>query len=149
MRSPLLPLVGSVALTASALLPWLRLGDVGLAGVPDPAGYFVLVLGVVGVCLSVIRILTRRDTGQWLMLVGLAALTTLVVVWRTGPQTVADRAQAHAEAVAIVDNVPAPPVPVVGIGYGLMLGLAGAATIAVAGLTGAFGSVEPEQRPGL
>ena len=99
VRSSLLSLIGSIAVAAAAFLPWLRLGDVGLSGMPDPAGYFVLVLGVAGVFLSVIRLLTRRDTGQWLILVGLAALTTLVVVWRTGPQTVADRAQAHAEAL--------------------------------------------------
>ena len=136
MRSPLLPLVGSVALTASAFLPWIRLGAVGLAGIPDPTGYFVLVLGVVGVLLSVVRVLTRRDTRQWLMLVGLAALTALVVVWQTGPRTVADRAQAHAEAVALVDNVPLLPVPSVSLGYGLVFGLLGAAVLTIAGLTG-------------
>ena len=64
---------------------------------------------------------------------------TLAVVWLTGPATIADRAQARAQAVALVDNVPMQPVPPVGVGVGLILGLAGAATIAAAGF--------PTQRP--
>ena len=42
MRSSILSLIGSIALAASAFLPWLRLGNVGLPGIPDPAGFFVL-----------------------------------------------------------------------------------------------------------
>ena len=139
MRSSILSLIGSIALAASAFLPWFRLEDVGLAGIPDPAGFFVLGLGLFGVILSLIRVFLRRDTRQWLALVGLAGLTTLVVVWQTGPRTIEDRAQAHAEAVAIVDNVTAQPVPAVGVGYGLLLGLAGAAVVTVTGFTGVFG----------
>ena len=136
MGSPLLPLVASLALAASTFLPWLRLGDVGLAGVPDPAGFFVLALGVAGVVLSAMRMFARRDTRRWLMLVGMAGLTALIVVWRTGPTTIADRAQAHAEAVALVDNVPMQPVPAVHIGVGVLLGLVSAAAILAAGLSG-------------
>ena len=134
MRRPCyLALVGCVALVAATFLPWLRLGDIGLAGMPDAAGFFVLALGVLGLLLSLVSILTRRDTRPGLVLVGLAGLTTLAVVWLTGPATIADRAQARAEAVALVDNVPMQPVPPVGVGVGLILGLAGAATIAAAG----------------
>ena len=129
-----LAVVGSAALAAAAFLPWLRLGDIGLVGIPDPAGFFVLALGVLGLLLSLSSIATRRDTRPALVLVGLAGLTTLAVVWVTGPGTIADRAQARAEAVALVDNVPVQPVPPVGVGVGLLLGLAGAATIAAAGL---------------
>lgn len=136
MGSPLLPLVASLALAASAFLPWLRLGDIGLAGVPDPAGLFVLALGVVGAVFSLMRLLKRSETRQWLMLVGMAGLTVLIVVWRTGPETIADRAQAHAEAVALVDNVPMQPVPVVRIGAGLWLGLVSSAALLAAGLSG-------------
>lgn len=127
-------LVGSVALAVATFLPWLRLGDIGLAGIPDPAGLFVLALGGVGLLLSLVSILTRRDTRPGLVLVGLAGLTTLAVVWLTGPATIADRAQARAEAVALVDNVPIQPVPPVGVGFGLLLGIAGAATITAVGL---------------
>ena len=143
MGSPLFPLVASLALAAAAFLPWLRLGDVGLAGVPDPAGFFVLALGVLGVALSLMRLLARSDTRRWLMLVGMAGLTVLIVVWRTGPETIADRAQAHAEAVALVDNVPMQPVPAVRLGLGLWLGLAGSAALLVAGLSGIL------PRPGI
>jgi hypothetical protein len=136
MGSPLFALVASLALAASAFLPWLRLGDVGLAGVPDPAGLFVLALGVLGAGLSLMRLLARRDTRRWLMLVGMAGLTGLIVVWRTGPPTIADRAQAHAEAVALVDNVPMQPVPGVRLGSGLWLGLVSSAALLVAGLNG-------------
>lgn len=132
-RSHYLALVGSVALAAATFLPWLRLGEVGLAGIPDPAGFFVLALGVVGLLLSLVSILTRRDMRPGLVLVGLAGLTTLAVVWLTGPATIADRAQARAEAVALVDNVPAQPVPPVGVGFGLIVGIAAAAAIGAAG----------------
>ena len=135
MRRPYyLALVGGIALAVSVFLPWLRLGDIGLAGIPDPAGFSVLALGVLGLLLSLVGILTRRDTRPGIVLVGLAGLTTLAVVWLTGPATIADRAQARAEAVALVDNVPAQPVPPVGVGIGLIVGIAGAATIAAAGL---------------
>lgn len=136
MRSPFMPLVASLVLAASSFLPWLRLGDVGLAGVPDPTGFFVLALGVLGVGLALTRIIARRAMQQWLLLVGMAALTTLIVVWRTGPTTIADRALAHAEAVALVDNVPMQPVPEVAVAYGLVLGLAAALAVFVAGMNG-------------
>ena len=127
-------LVGCIALTLGAFLPWLRVGDVGLPGIPDPAGYFIVAVGVLGVLLSAVGLRTNRNTMQGLMLVGLAALTTLIVVWRTGSATVADRAQARAEAVALVDNVPVQPPPPVRVGYGLFVGLAGAASVAGVGL---------------
>lgn len=139
MRRPyVVSLFGCLALVAATFLPWLQLGDIGFPGIPDPAGYFVLGLGVLGVLLSSVGLFTRRGTQQALLLVGLAGLTTLAVIWMTGPATIADRAQARAEAVALVDNVPAQPVPAVGVGVGLILGLAAAATIAAVGLAGAF-----------
>jgi hypothetical protein len=71
---------------------------------------------------------------QGVMLVGLAALTTLIVVWRSGAATVADRVQARAEAMALVDNVPVQPAPPVGVGFGLLVGLAGAVSVAAVSL---------------
>ena len=130
-------LIGSVALAAAAFLPWLRLGEVRLPGIPDPAGFFVLGLGVLGSLLSGVGIITRRNTRQALVLVGLAGLTTLVVVWLRGPATIADRAQARAEAIALVDNVAIQPVPTVRIGTGLLLGIAASSIVAAVGLIGA------------
>ena len=141
MRSPsVVRLAASVVLAGSTFLPWLRLGDVGLAGVPDPAGYFVLGLGVAGVILTVAGRLARRSLHHAFMLLGLAGLTTLVVVWRIGPSTIADRAQAHAEAVALVNNVAAQPVPPVTVGPGLWLGLAASVVLAALGLSRALRS---------
>ena len=142
MRFSILSLIGSIALAASAFLPWLRLGDVGLPGIPDPAGFFVLALGIVSLLLSGSAVFTRRDVRPWLVLVGLAGLTTLLVVWRTGPATIADRALSRAEAVSIVDGVAIQPVPPVGVGLGLVLGLVGAAAVAAGGAGG--GGTRPE-----
>ena len=135
MRSSILSLIGSIALAAAAFLPWLRLGDVGLPGIPDPAGFFVLALGIVSLLLSGAGAFTRRDVRPWLVLVGLAGVTTLAVVWRTGPTTIADRALSRAEAVSIVDGVPIQPVPPVRVGLGLILSLVGAAAVAVGGVS--------------
>jgi hypothetical protein len=134
-RSYVVSLAGCTAVTLAAFLPWLRIGDVGIQGVSDPAGYFVLGVGILGVLLSVVGMRSGRNTMQGVMLVGLAALTTLVVVWRSGSATVADRVQARAEAVALVDNVPVQPAPPVRVGSGLLLGLAGALSAAAAGLS--------------
>lgn len=134
-RPHFVSLAGSAALAGAAFLPWLRLGDVGLTGLPDPAGFFVLGLGILGVVLSAIGLRPGRDTRPWLVLVGLAGATTLVLVWMTGPGTVAERAQARAEAVALVDNVAVEPPPPVRIGAGVLVGLAGAALVVAAGMT--------------
>ncbi len=131
-----LALLGSVVVTGAAFLPWFHVGVVGLPGVPDPAGYFVAAMGVTGAGLSVAGLRTRRDTRQGLVLAGLATLTTLAVAWQVGPATIASRAQARAEAVALVDNVRVEPVPAVGASVGLFGGMLGAAAVAAAGLTG-------------
>lgn len=133
-RSSYLSLAGSLALAGSPFLPWLRIGDVGLRGVPDPAGLFVAAVGGLGVLLSVAGVRRRKGLDAWLVLVGLAGLTTLLVVWMTGPATIADRALARAEAIAIVDNIAMQPVPPVHIGAGLLVGLAGAVLVTVVGI---------------
>lgn len=129
-------LLGSVVLAGAAFLPWFHVGEVGLPGVPDPAGYFVAALGITGAALSLVGLRSSRDTRPGLVLAGLAALTTLAVAWQVGPATIADRAQARADAVALVDGVPAEPVPPVGTSVGLFAGMAGAALVAAAGMTG-------------
>jgi len=135
MRSAFsLGLLASAVLLVSAFLPWLHLGDVGLAGVPDPAGYFVAVTGAVGLLLSGVGLTARRDTRQLLGLAGLAGVTTLLAVWLTGPATVASRALAHAEALALVDHVAMQPPPPVRVGVGLLVGLAASAGLVVVGV---------------
>jgi hypothetical protein len=124
----------SAVLGASAFLPWMRMGDIGLRGVPDPAGYFVLALGALGVLLAAASLAGRRAVRQWLFLVGLAGVTTLAVVWKVGPSTIAARAQAQAQAVALVDNVALQPPPPVTMGAGLLVGLIASAVVAGTGL---------------
>ena len=138
-----LALLGSVVVTGAAFLPWFHVGVVGLPGVPDPAGYFVAAMGLTGAGLSVVGLRTRRDTRQGLVLAGLATLTTLVVAWQVGPATIASRAQARAEAMALVDNVRVDPVPPVGASVGLFGWMLGAAAVAAAGLTGVRRRTEP------
>lgn len=138
MQRHLPPLAGSVLLTASPFLPWLRIGGVSLRGVPDPAGLIVVGVGALGILLSVLCLLRRKPLEPWLMLVGLAGVTTLGVVWMTGPATIADRALARAEAIALVDNVAMQAVPPVRVGIGLLLGLLGAAVVAVHGIGAAW-----------
>lgn len=133
-----LALLGSVVVTTSVFLPWLRIGAVGLRGVPDPAGVFVAAVGAVGVGMSVAGLRGRDRVSPWLVLVGLAAVTTLAVVWMNGPATIADRALARAEAIALVDNVPMQPVPPVRIGAGLVLGLLGGLLVSVVGISAAW-----------
>jgi hypothetical protein len=127
-------IVGALAVAASPLLPWLRVGDVGLRGIPDPAGIFVLALGVVCLILSLAVAPRRKRHPFAQLLAAVAAVTTLAVVWRTAPGTVADRAQAHAQAVALVDNVPVAPVPPVSAGIGIFVGVAGGLVVATAAL---------------
>lgn len=135
-RTPLIGLAGSIVLAVVPFLPWLRLGEVGVTGMPDPAGFFVLALGTVGCALAAVDVISARDMRQWLFLVGLAALTALVVVWWTGPDTIADRALARAQALAIVDKVSFQPPPPVRVGLGLVVGIAAAVVVLVVGATG-------------
>jgi hypothetical protein len=127
---------GGLALVASAFLPWLRIGDVPLAGVPDPAGFFILGLGVAAVVIALIAAVLRPLPPFVVMLAGVAAVSALAVVWRTGPETVAYRALARAEAVALVDSVPVQPVPPVHVGAGVFVGMAGGLAVVLAGVVG-------------
>jgi hypothetical protein len=135
VRAYLLSLVGSVGLVAAAFLPWLRIGQVGLAGVPDPAGFFVAGLGVAGIVLSLVALRGLRSMANALFLVGLAAVTALAVVWWNGPAVVSERAHLRAQAVALVDEVALQQVPPVTVGSGLFVGVASALLVIAAGLS--------------
>ena len=93
-----------------------------------------------GVGMSVLGLRGRDRLAPWLVLVGLAVLTTLTVVWLNGPATIADRALARAEAIALVDRVPLQPVPPVRIGAGLVLGVLGALLVSAVGIRAAWHS---------
>lgn len=122
-------------LAASAFLPWFRVGTLTLAGVPDPAGYFVVAIGAAAIIAAGAGFAVRREPRRELLLVGIAGITTLSVVWWVAPSTLADRALARAEAIAIVDQVPATPPPPIRIGYGVPVGLLAAAALAAVGVS--------------
>ena len=122
-------------LAASAFLPWFRVGALMLAGVPDPAGYFIVAIGAVAILAAAAGIALRREPRRELLLVGIAGITTLSVVWWVAPSTLADRAQARAEAIAIVDQVPTAPPPPIRMGYGVPVGLLAAAALAAVGVS--------------
>ena len=132
-----LSLIASAALMGSTFLPWLWLGDVRIAGIPDPAGYFVAAAGLVGLMLGALGLMSRRHTGAALFLVGLAGATTLALVWITGPSTISERAELHAQAVALVDNVAVQPPPPVRVGAGLIAGMAASCLTMAAGMAAA------------
>ena len=136
MGSPLLPLVASLHSPPPHSLPWFRLGDVGLAGVPDPAGFFVLARRPG--CRALVDATVRQTRHTPMADAHRPRRTDCPdrgVAHR--PVTIADRAQAHA-AIALVDNVPMTPVPAVHLGIGL-LGLVSSAAVLAAGLNESFG----------
>lgn len=137
LLASLVGLVFGVLLAASAFLPWFRVGSATLAGVPDPAGYFVVTIGLIAAIAAGAGIFLRREPRRELLLVGIAGLTALAVVWWVAPSTLADRAQARAEAIAIVDQVQTVAPPTVDVSYGVPVGLFAAAVLAVVGATSA------------
>lgn len=122
-------------LAASAFLPWFRVGSVTLAGVPDPTGYFVLAVGALAAIAAVAGVVARREPRRELLLAGIAGVTALAVVWWVAPSTLADRAQARAEAISIVDQTPLSPPPPIRVGYGVPVGLLAALVLAGVGLS--------------
>ena len=93
------------------------LGDVSVGGVPDPAGLWVLGLGSRRCCWPA-QHLTRKNSRHPLLVVGLAALGILFLAYQWLSRAVSEQAWARAQAIAIVDNVPAQvqPAPLAGVG---------------------------------
>ncbi len=135
MRAYLIPLVAGLTLAASAFLPWVRVGNVTLTGVPDMMGLWVVGLGGVAVVLATLSLITRKNSRHPLLLVGLVALGVMFLSWRLMPGVVADRAMTHSQALAIVENTPMSDTPHADVGIGIYLGLVAAAVITGFGLT--------------
>ena len=135
MRAYAIPLVAGVVLSASTFLPWVRIGDVTLAGVPDATALWVAGLGVVAAVLAVLSLITRRNSRHPLLLVGLVALGLMFLSWQLMPRAVAERALTRSQAVAIVENAPMATLPVAIPSIGIYVGLAAALAIVGFGLT--------------
>ena len=135
MRAYFVPLVAGIVLAASAFLPWVVVGEVSIAGVPDVEALWVAGLGALAAVLALLSLVTRKNSRHPLLIIGLFALGITFLSWRIMPRTAGERASTMAQAFAIVDDMPvvAAPVPVVGLG--IYLGLAASCALVAFGLT--------------
>ena len=135
MRGYYVPAAAGALLIVSAFLPWMRIGDVPLGGVPDTAGWWVLVLGVLAVLLAGLSIWTRKNSRHPLLLVGLTAFAIIFLGYQWMARAVRNSAWAQAQARAIVENVPVGETPDPAIGPGIYLGLLASIVLVAFGLT--------------
>jgi hypothetical protein len=135
MRAYLVPLVAGIALAASAFMPWVKMGELRLAGIPDTTAVWIVALGVLAAVLAILSLITRKNSRHPLLLIGLVALGLMFLSWRLVPRAVADRARTRSQALAIVENTPVGSAPLAIAGSGIYLGLAAAGVIVAFGLT--------------
>jgi hypothetical protein len=135
MRAYYLPAAAGVLLIVSAFLPWMTIGEVPLGGIPDVAAWWIFGLGVVALLLAGLSIWTRKNSRHPLLLVGLVASAIIFLGYQWTSRAVLNSAWAHAQARAIVENVPAGATPDTAIGLGIYLGLLAAVILVGFGLT--------------
>lgn len=135
MRAYYIPASAGVLLIVSAFLPWMRVGGVSLGGVPDPAGWWIVGLGLIAVLLAGLSIWTRKNSRHPILLVGLAAFAIMFLGYQWMSRSVRDSVWAQSQARAIVENVPVGEPPDASIGPGIYLGSAAAVVLVLFGLT--------------
>jgi hypothetical protein len=135
MRAYYIPLVAGLLLTLSSFLPWMFLGDSRAGGVPDPAGFWVLGLGVLAVTLAGLSMWTRKNSRHPLLVVGLAAFAITFLGYQWLSRSVRETAWARAQAEAIVGNTPVQLPPATVAGPGIYLGIAASVVLILFGLT--------------
>jgi hypothetical protein len=135
MRSYYVAVAAGVLLIVSAFLPWMSLGEESVGGVPEPAGLWILALGVVAVLLAGLSIWTRKNSRHPLLLVGLMSFAIMFLGYQWMSRAVRDTAWARANARAIVEGIPAGEIPATTVGPGIYLGTAAAVVLAGFGLT--------------
>ncbi len=135
MRGYYVPLVAGVVLMLSTLLPWVRLGDMTLRGLPSVPAMWIAGLGAIAVLLATLSLITRKNSRHPLLVVGLVALGIMALSWRVLPRSVVDRAVSLSQADAIVEGTPPEPTPDAVIGAGVYVGAVAAALITLFGLT--------------
>jgi hypothetical protein len=134
MRGYYLPIAGGTLLIASAFLPWVYVGDVGVP-VPRLAGLWVFGLGALAVVLASLSIATRRNSRHPLLLVGLVALGVTVFGQRVMMRAAEDRAWVDAQKPSIMYGLEARPPAKASTGSGIYLGAAASAVLVLFGLT--------------
>lgn len=135
MRTYFIPLAAGVALSVSAFLPWVVVGDVRLNGVPEIAALWVAGLGALAAVLALSSLITRRNSRHPLLLVGLVALGIMFLSWRIMPRSAGERALTISQAFAIVENTPMKTSADAAAGAGIYVGLAASAVLVAFGLT--------------
>jgi len=135
MRAYYIPIAAGVALIVSSFLPWMFMGEMRIGGVPDPAGFWVLGLGIIAVVLSGLSIWTRKNSRHPLLLVGLAAFTLTFLGYQWLSRSVRETAWARSQAQAIVENVPVQQPPETAAGAGTYIGIAASIVLVMFGLT--------------
>lgn len=135
MRAYYVALVGGAMLVVSAFLPWVLLGEAGIGGVPDLAGFWVLGLGVAAILLASLSIYTRKNSRHPLLIVGLISLAILILAYEWMKRTAIEQAWARSQALSIVDRITPGQEPVTATGRGIYIGLAGAIMLVLFGLT--------------
>ena len=135
MRGYFVPLAAGVALSISAFLPWVIVGDVVMKGVPDVPALWVTGLGGLAAVLAFLSLLTRKNSRHPLLVIGLIAFGIMYLSWRIMPRTAGERALTISQAFAIVEDRPMGEAPIAEVGSGIYVGLAASAIIAAFGLT--------------
>jgi hypothetical protein len=135
MRGYIVPLVAGVLLAISAFMPWVIVGELRMAGIPDTSAIWIVALGVLAALLALLSLITRKNSRHPLLLIGLVALGLMFLSWRLMPRAVADRALTRSQAIAIVENTPISATPAASAGSGIYLGLVAASAIVLFGLT--------------
>jgi hypothetical protein len=135
MRAYYIPIAAGLLLIVSSFLPWMFLGQVKIGGVPDPAGFWVLGLGMIAVTLAGLSIWTRKNSRHPLLVVGLAAFAITFLGYQWLSRSVREAAWARSQAQAIVENLPAKDPETTVAGLGIYLGMAAAVVLIGFGLT--------------
>ena len=135
MRAYIVPQVAGLVLAASAFLPWVRVGDVSLAGVPDTTALWIVGLGVIATVLATLSLITRKNSRHPLLLVGLVALGLMFLSWQLAPTAVAERVLTRSQALSIVEGRPFSAGPPTVVGEGIYVGLIASCAIVGFGLT--------------
>jgi hypothetical protein len=104
MRAYFIPLVAGILLSVSAFLPWVIVGNVALAGVPDVEALWIAGLGALAAVLAMLSLVTRKNSRHPLLLIGMVAFGIMFLSWRIMPSSMNRRVQSRAQAFAIVQN---------------------------------------------
>jgi hypothetical protein len=135
MRTYFIPFAAGIALTLSAFLPWVIIGEISMVGVPDMAALWVAGLGGLAAVLAMLSLITRKNSRHPLLIVGLVSLGITFLSWRVMPAAVGERALTTSEAFSIVEGRPLGTVPPALAGSGIYLGIAASVVLVAFGLT--------------